>query len=83
MVGHAGVFLGVRTFSCEVSLVNNRFSVVRQNDQDRMQDGRQDGEKICADPPVDVLLEEKIPHPEHNELSKLNEFALLRMARVL
>lgn len=41
----------------------------------------QGGEKICTDPPVDVELEEKIPHPEYNELSKLNEFSLLRMAR--
>ncbi|XP_039443000.1 CLIP domain-containing serine protease B9-like isoform X2 [Culex pipiens pallens] len=41
----------------------------------------QDGEKICADPPVDVALEEKIPHPEYDELSKVNDVALLRMAR--
>ncbi|KAL1375975.1 hypothetical protein pipiens_017163, partial [Culex pipiens pipiens] len=28
----------------------------------------QDGEKICADPPLDVALQEKIPHPEYNKL---------------
>ncbi|KAL1397611.1 hypothetical protein pipiens_009630, partial [Culex pipiens pipiens] len=41
----------------------------------------EDGEKICADLPVDVASEEKIPHPEYDELSKLNKIALLRMAR--
>ncbi|KAL1399494.1 hypothetical protein pipiens_008171 [Culex pipiens pipiens] len=25
--------------------------------------GEQGGEKICANPPVDVALEERIPHP--------------------
>ncbi|EDS44695.1 serine protease [Culex quinquefasciatus] len=30
----------------------------------------QDGEKICADPSLDVALQEKIPHPEYNKLSE-------------
>lgn len=29
-----------------------------------------DGEKICADPPLDVALQEKIPHPEYDELDE-------------
>lgn len=29
-----------------------------------------DGEKICADPPLDVALQKKIPHPEYDELDE-------------
>ncbi|XP_058453501.1 CLIP domain-containing serine protease B9-like isoform X1 [Malaya genurostris] len=41
----------------------------------------QDGERICADPPIDVPVEEKLPHPEYSELTKLNDIALLRLNR--
>lgn len=40
-----------------------------------------DEERICADPPIDVPVEEKLPHPDYNELSKLNDIALLRLNR--
>lgn len=41
----------------------------------------QDSEKICADPPMDVPVEEKVAHPEYNEMTKLNDIALLRLIR--
>ncbi|XP_055525728.1 CLIP domain-containing serine protease B9-like isoform X2 [Wyeomyia smithii] len=41
----------------------------------------QDNERICADPPLDVPIEEKLPHPEYNETTKLNDIALLRLNR--
>lgn len=40
-----------------------------------------DGEQICADPPIDVPVEEKLAHPEYNEKSMLNDIALLRLDR--
>lgn len=38
-----------------------------------------DDEQICADPPIDVPVEEKTTHPEYNEKSMLNDIALLRL----
>lgn len=40
-----------------------------------------DDEQICADPPIDVPVEEKTAHPEYNEKSMLNDIALLRLNR--
>lgn len=40
-----------------------------------------DDEQICADPPIDVPVEEKTTHPEYNEKSMLNDIALLRLDR--
>uniref|UniRef100_A0A1W7R8M0 CLIP domain-containing serine protease n=2 Tax=Aedes albopictus TaxID=7160 RepID=A0A1W7R8M0_AEDAL len=40
-----------------------------------------DGEQICADPPIDVPVEEKVAHPEYNEKSMQNDIALLRLDR--
>lgn len=42
-----------------------------------------DGEEICADPPVDVPVEEKVAHPEYSEKSMQNDIALLRLDRVV
>ncbi|KAL9704155.1 hypothetical protein quinque_007673 [Culex quinquefasciatus] len=36
-----------------------------------------DGEKICADPPLDVALQEKIPHPEYDELDEQKKHSAL------
>lgn len=40
-----------------------------------------DDEQICADPPIDVPVEEKTTHPEYNEKSMSNDIALLRLNR--
>ncbi|XP_055612826.1 CLIP domain-containing serine protease B9 isoform X2 [Uranotaenia lowii] len=41
----------------------------------------QDGEKICADPPQNIPIEEKRAHAEYSEDSKHNDIALLRLSR--
>lgn len=38
-------------------------------------------EVVCTDPPIDVPVKEKLPHPEYNEASHLNDIALLRLDR--
>lgn len=38
-----------------------------------------DDEQICADPPIDAPVEQKIPHPEYSETSMQNDIALLRL----
>lgn len=42
-----------------------------------------DGEEICADPPIDVPVEEKVAHSEYSETSMQNDIALLRLNRVV
>uniref|UniRef100_A0A8D8AVW2 (northern house mosquito) hypothetical protein n=1 Tax=Culex pipiens TaxID=7175 RepID=A0A8D8AVW2_CULPI len=74
--GHGGTLSGRKT---EGTLFSVR--LVDCDTTTKIECIEKDDEEICADLPVDVALEEKIPHPEYDELSKLNKIALLRMAR--
>lgn len=39
-------------------------------------------ERVCAEPPLDVAIEEKIPHPQYDpqNVNQHNDIALVRLA---